>query len=142
MAKNSHTLDSFASSPEYGDLECFLKICKAENIKPMLIVLPVNGYWYDYTGLTAKKRAVLSKNIAMEPAADGTEYSLESVITITDKSGSFGDSNIECTTLAGKPTIVEMIGDMIFWGPPGVGKTTLARVIAHQTSSAFIDFSA
>ena len=34
------------------------------------------------------------------------------------------------------------ISSMIFWGPPGVGKTTLARIIAHLTKSAFVDFSA
>ena len=31
---------------------------------------------------------------------------------------------------------------MIFWGPPGVGKTTLAHVIANQTKAKFINFSA
>ncbi len=36
----------------------------------------------------------------------------------------------------------DKIGSMIFWGPPGVGKTTLARIIAHKTKAEFIDFSA
>lgn len=36
----------------------------------------------------------------------------------------------------------DQVPSMIFWGPPGVGKTTLARVIAHQTRASFIDFSA
>ena len=36
----------------------------------------------------------------------------------------------------------DIIGSMIFWGPPGVGKTTLARIIANKTESNFIDFSA
>ncbi len=31
---------------------------------------------------------------------------------------------------------------MILWGPPGVGKTTLAQIVAHQTRSAFLSFSA
>lgn len=36
----------------------------------------------------------------------------------------------------------DRISSMIFWGPPGVGKTTLAKIIANRTRSTFIDFSA
>ena len=34
------------------------------------------------------------------------------------------------------------ISSIIFWGNPGIGKTTLARIIANKTHSEFIDFSA
>jgi putative ATPase len=34
------------------------------------------------------------------------------------------------------------IGSMLFWGPPGCGKTTLARLIARLTKSDFVSFSA
>jgi len=34
------------------------------------------------------------------------------------------------------------VSSMIFWGPPGIGKTTLARIIAGKTKAEFIDFSA
>src|SRR5229473_2446483 len=46
----------------------------------------------------------------------------------------------------GKPLRTQIerddIGSMIFWGPPGCGKTTLARLIARMTQSEFISFSA
>ncbi len=34
------------------------------------------------------------------------------------------------------------ISSMIFYGPPGVGKTTLAKIIAHKTNSQFLELSA
>src|ERR1700740_3719899 len=33
-------------------------------------------------------------------------------------------------------------GSLIFWGPPGTGKTTLAQIIARMTKAEFIEFSA
>ena len=46
----------------------------------------------------------------------------------------------------GKPLRVQIerddSGSMIFWGPPGVGKTTLAKIIAETTRANFVEFSA
>lgn len=38
--------------------------------------------------------------------------------------------------------ITDRISSVIFWGPPGVGKTTLAQIIASYTNSRFVKFSA
>src|SRR5258706_8220763 len=47
---------------------------------------------------------------------------------------------------AGKPLRAQIerddLGSMIFWGPPGTGKTTLAKIIASLTRAEFIEFSA
>jgi putative ATPase len=46
----------------------------------------------------------------------------------------------------GKPLRVQIerddTGSIIFWGPPGVGKTTLAQIIARRTNADFLEFSA
>ena len=46
----------------------------------------------------------------------------------------------------GKPLRIQIerddLSSMLFWGPPGCGKTTLARIIARRTKSEYIPFSA
>jgi putative ATPase len=46
----------------------------------------------------------------------------------------------------GKPLRAQLerddLGSLIFWGPPGTGKTTLAQIIARMTRAEFIEFSA
>jgi putative ATPase len=55
----------------------------------------------------------------------------------------FGQSHL---LAPGKPLRLQIENDdaasLIFWGPPGVGKTTLAKIIANLTSATFIEFSA
>jgi putative ATPase len=47
---------------------------------------------------------------------------------------------------AGKPLRTQIerddTGSLLFWGPPGTGKTTLAKIIANMTKAEFIEFSA
>jgi D-alanine transfer protein len=58
-----HATEDMVSSPEYGDLECFLKVCKADKIQPMLVLLPLNGRWADYTGITLDKRIAYNNKV-------------------------------------------------------------------------------
>lgn len=54
--KDSGIKTGYSVSPEYDDLECFLMTCRDLSITPLLIITPVNGYWYDYIGFPADAR--------------------------------------------------------------------------------------
>lgn len=65
---------NYNTSPEYNDLKAFLEIAKANDIKVKLILLPVNGRWYDYTGMTADKRVVVGQKIQKLANEYGADY--------------------------------------------------------------------
>ena len=52
------------------------------------------------------------------------------------------DSVVSAGSLIRHAVEEDRIFSMIFWGPPGCGKTTLARIIAGETQSYFVHFSA
>lgn len=61
--KNSSIDASYTSSPEYGDLRLFLDVCNETGIEPLLVSVPCNGRWYDYTGFPKEDREQYYQNI-------------------------------------------------------------------------------
>jgi len=53
---NSATEASLYPSLEYQDLELLLQILQEAKAKPMFIIVPVNGLWYDFTGFPVQER--------------------------------------------------------------------------------------
>lgn len=54
--QGSATKAALYPSPEYEDLELLLQILNEAKAKPMFIIVPVNGSWYDYTGFPVEER--------------------------------------------------------------------------------------
>lgn len=54
--RNSATTAILHPSPEYQDLELLLQILQEKKAKPMFVIVPVNGRWYDYIGFPAGER--------------------------------------------------------------------------------------
>ncbi|HVJ50594.1 D-alanyl-lipoteichoic acid biosynthesis protein DltD [Desulfitobacterium sp.] len=46
----------YSSSPEYSDLKLLMKVLKEEGAKPLFVILPMNGRWSDYTGISSTER--------------------------------------------------------------------------------------
>ena len=46
----------YSVSPEFEDFECFLTVCRELGIRPLVVIAPVNGYWYDYIGFPQDAR--------------------------------------------------------------------------------------
>lgn len=61
--KDSQLNESYSISPEYDDLQLFLDVCKQNKISVNLIMIPVNGAWYDHVGFSKEKREEYYQNI-------------------------------------------------------------------------------
>jgi D-alanine transfer protein len=104
--KNSKADISYDKSPEYGDLQLVLDLLKASGAKPLFISLPVNGYFYDYTGFNKTQRKDYYDKVRNQieksgfPVADLTgheydKYFFEDSIHIRLKGWIYTDQAIE-----------------------------------------------
>lgn len=60
---DADAVNGYGSSPEYDDLRIFLRVCQELSIEPMLVILPVNGFWYDFTQFPSEARQRYYQNI-------------------------------------------------------------------------------
>lgn len=61
--RGSDTGGSYQVSPEYEDLRLFLDVCKETGTEPLIVSIPVNGRWYDWTGFPKEDREAYYENI-------------------------------------------------------------------------------
>ncbi|HET7723137.1 MAG TPA: D-alanyl-lipoteichoic acid biosynthesis protein DltD [Propionibacteriaceae bacterium] len=64
---------TFTSSVEYDDLQLFLDVAHDLGIQVLLIAMPVNGLWSDYTGLPKATRDGFSAKVRTMAAANGAQ---------------------------------------------------------------------
>ena len=70
---DADAITGYGNSPEYDDLRIFLSVCRDLSITPMIVILPVNGYWYDFTEFPQEARQNYYQNIRELAAEfDGT----------------------------------------------------------------------
>lgn len=65
---------SYLVSPEYADLRLLLDVCRDQGIKPLIISVPVNGFWYDYCGFGKSGRLQYYQNIKRIVASYGFDF--------------------------------------------------------------------
>ena len=69
--KNSARKGRLYPSPEYTDLNLLMQVLKEEGAKPIFLIQPVNGLWYDYTGFPKQQRQKYYNKIRQMAAGYG-----------------------------------------------------------------------
>lgn len=54
--KDTDKNDTLSTSPEYDDLQLLIQVLKEKKVKPLFVIIPMNGRWYDYTGIQSSER--------------------------------------------------------------------------------------
>lgn len=75
--KNQYKDIKLIDSKEYDDLNILLKVCKAQGIKPLFILMPVNASYYDFNGIDASTRQAYftkTKNLISSYGFDAVEF--------------------------------------------------------------------
>ncbi|NPD30740.1 D-alanyl-lipoteichoic acid biosynthesis protein DltD [Eggerthellaceae bacterium zg-1084] len=58
LGKNYEKDENFhEADAEYADFKCFLEVCKACGWQPLVMIMPVNGPWYDISNVSREERA-------------------------------------------------------------------------------------
>ncbi|SDC95692.1 D-alanine transfer protein [Terribacillus halophilus] len=65
---------SYAESPEYDDFQLMLDILKKADAKPLFVIIPVNGEYYDYTGFAKQGREDYYNRIKKQIDDNGFTY--------------------------------------------------------------------
>lgn len=62
--RNSDQLAKLFPSPEYNDLDLLMQILKQSRARPLFVIIPMNGRWYDYTGFPTSERKACYERLA------------------------------------------------------------------------------
>jgi len=62
--KDADKNDILSSSPEYDDLKLLIQVLKEKEAKPLFVIIPMNGRWYDYSGLKRSERELCYQKLA------------------------------------------------------------------------------
>lgn len=71
--KNSYSNISYSTSVEYDDLAMLIQFLHDADAKALFISVPVNGFWYDYTGFPKERRAEYYKKVNHLITSNGYE---------------------------------------------------------------------
>ena len=61
--RGSRADETYTDTPEYDDLECFLDVCDACGVEPLVVVQPVLGPYYDHIGISKQTREAAYQHI-------------------------------------------------------------------------------